>query len=121
MATGLVLTVAQTLFAALDSQVLREICSMFGYKSDLKELKGTVSTIRSVLLDAETKQQELSHEAKDWIEKLKDALYDVDDLLDEFNTITQQQQKQMANGKSKILIKKGATFLLPFQPVDFCF
>ena len=87
MATGLVLTVAQTLFAALDSDVLKETCSMFGYESELEELKGTVSTIKAVLLDAEAKQQELSHEAKDWIDKLKGAVYDADDLLD---TVTQQ-------------------------------
>lgn len=101
MATGLVLTVAQTLFAALDSDVLKETCSMFGYESELQELKGTVSTIKAVLLDAEVKQQELSHEAKDWIDKLKDALYDADDLLD---TVT-QQERQMANGKNKIFQK----------------
>ena len=104
MATGMVLTVAQTLFAALDSSVLKEICSMFGYESDLEELKGTVSTVRAVLLDAEAKQVELSNEAQDWIDKLKYTVYDIDDLLDEFNT-TAQQRKHKASGKNRVYQK----------------
>lgn len=51
------------------------MCSMFGYRSQFDELKGTVSTFKAVLLDADSKQEELSHEARDWIDKLKDAVY----------------------------------------------
>ncbi|KAL9238567.1 hypothetical protein vseg_012968 [Gypsophila vaccaria] len=98
MATGIVITVAEKLYAVLHSQELAEICSMFGYKSQLDDLKITVFTIESILLDAESKHQELTHGGRDYIERLKDTVYDVDDLLDEFNTMV-QKAKGMKGGK----------------------
>lgn len=91
MATAMVLTVAQTLFSALQTNELRELCSMFGHESQLADLEDTVKTIKGVLLDADSKHQELSNQGKDWVGKLKDAIYDADDLLDEINTVVQQQ------------------------------
>ncbi|KAL9231990.1 hypothetical protein vseg_007142 [Gypsophila vaccaria] len=90
MATGVVISVAQSLFSMLTSQEFKEICSMFGYESQLDELADTVNTIKAVLLDAELKHQELTHAGREFIEKLKDAVYDVDDVLDEFNTMVQK-------------------------------
>ncbi|XP_021719331.1 putative disease resistance protein RGA1 [Chenopodium quinoa] len=98
MATGMVLSVAQTLFSALQCKELRELCCMFGYHSQLEALRGTVETIKNVLLDAESKQQELNSQGLDWLNKLKDAVYDADDLFDEFATIA-QRQKRMPHGK----------------------
>ncbi|KAK9690460.1 hypothetical protein RND81_09G129200 [Saponaria officinalis] len=86
------------ILAVLHSEELRELCSMFGYDSELDDLKRTVFTIKSVLLDTESKQQELTHGGRDYIERLKDAVYDVDDLLDEFNTMV-QKTKGMKGGK----------------------
>ncbi|KAL9238563.1 hypothetical protein vseg_012964 [Gypsophila vaccaria] len=101
MATGIVIAVAEKLYAVLHSQELKEICSMFGYESQLDELKTTVFTIKSVLLDAESKHQELTHEGRDYIERLKDAVYDVDDLLDEFNTMVQKEKNRKGGKVSK--------------------
>ncbi|PPS09592.1 hypothetical protein GOBAR_AA11033 [Gossypium barbadense] len=52
---------------------------------DLDDLKSTVSTIKAVLLDAEERSV-TSQLVKDWLEKLRDVLYDADDLLDDFST-----------------------------------
>ncbi|XP_074312698.1 putative disease resistance protein RGA1 isoform X2 [Silene latifolia] len=71
---------------------------MLGYESKLDELAVTVSTIKSVLLDAESKHQELSNEGRNYIDRLKEAVYDVDDLLDEFNTVV-QREKMKKGGK----------------------
>jgi hypothetical protein len=38
-----------------------------------------------VLLDAEELQAG-SHEIKDWLENINDAIYDANDLLDDFST-----------------------------------
>ncbi|KAL9238564.1 hypothetical protein vseg_012965 [Gypsophila vaccaria] len=118
MATGIVITVAEKLYAVLHSQELKEICSMFGYESQLDELKTTVFTIKSVLLDAESKYQELTHEGRDYIERLKDAVYDVDDLLDEFNTIVQKEKNKKGGKVSKKVrrfFSRSNQFLVAFN------
>ncbi|GLT54162.1 hypothetical protein SLA2020_273840 [Shorea laevis] len=62
-----------------------EIKLIWGVKDELKKLENTVSTIQAVLLDAE-KQQVESEAVKDWLGKLEDAIYEADDLLDDFST-----------------------------------
>ncbi|KNA17806.1 hypothetical protein SOVF_076260 [Spinacia oleracea] len=94
---GTLLSAAQTLLAALQCSELQEILSIFGYKSQLDDLQRTVSAINAVLLDAEAKQ-ELSHEAKHWLEELKGAVFEADDLLDEFVTLAEQKQLMEAGG-----------------------
>ncbi|XP_056698622.1 disease resistance protein RGA2 [Spinacia oleracea] len=96
--TGMVLTVAQTLLSALQTKEVRQLCSLFAHESQLADLERTVETINAVLLDSEPKHQELNSEGKDWIGKLKDAVYDADDLFDKFNTIA-QKQKSVPGGK----------------------
>ncbi|XP_057529780.1 putative disease resistance protein RGA1 [Amaranthus tricolor] len=53
-----------------------------------------------VLRDAEEKQ-ELSHEAQVWIQELKAAVYDADDLVDEFVSIAEQKQHMDGTEASK--------------------
>ncbi|XP_074293543.1 putative disease resistance protein RGA1 [Silene latifolia] len=92
MDIGTALSVAQTIFAALQCPELKKVCSMLGYKADLEKLQQTVETIKAVLLDAEAKTEKLTHETKLYIKKLKDAAYDADDLIDEFVTLAQQKK-----------------------------
>ncbi|KAK9678354.1 hypothetical protein RND81_11G206100 [Saponaria officinalis] len=97
MDLGTIMSVAQTLFAALQCSELRQLCHLFGYKSELDNLRHTVLTVRAVLKDAESKQDRaspLSNQAQGYIDDLKNAIYDADDLLDEFITVTQQKQRQ---------------------------
>jgi hypothetical protein len=54
-------------------------------KTEIENLRNTVSTIQAVILDAK-KQSSHSHQIKDWLTKLKDVLHDADDLLDDFST-----------------------------------
>ncbi|KAK9672743.1 hypothetical protein RND81_12G121100 [Saponaria officinalis] len=106
MELGTVMSVAQTLFAALQCSDLRQMFSMFGYESELESLRRTVSTVRAVLKDAEAKQDDLlalSNQAQLFIDELKDAVYDADDLLDEFITVAKQ--------KKQLFIHDGATTL----------
>ncbi|KMS98945.1 hypothetical protein BVRB_3g067460 [Beta vulgaris subsp. vulgaris] len=105
-AFGTVLSAAQTLLAALQCSQLKDILSTSGYKSQLEDLQLTVSTINAVLSDAETKE-ELSHEAQLWIKQLKDAVFEADDLFDEFVTLTEQKQLVEAGGS---LSKKASRF-----------
>ncbi|XP_021744178.1 putative disease resistance protein RGA3 [Chenopodium quinoa] len=85
------MSVAQTLLAALDCDLLKEIFSTAHYKSKLNELRDTVIRIEAVLKDAEAKQ-ELSEQERLFIEELKDAVYEADDLFDEFVTLAERNQ-----------------------------
>ncbi|XP_074284842.1 putative disease resistance protein RGA1 isoform X2 [Silene latifolia] len=85
------ISLAGKLIEVVGSDTIKEICSSWGYKSELDDLKDTITTIRKVLVDAESKDK-LSHEAQDYIRKLNDAVYDADDLFDEFRTIAQLKQ-----------------------------
>ncbi|XP_074291103.1 putative disease resistance protein RGA1 [Silene latifolia] len=64
-----------------------------------QDLQRTVDTVKSVLEDADAKQEELSCQETVYIEELKDALYDANDVLDEFVTLVKQKQLNEANDK----------------------
>lgn len=51
--------------------------------TELDNLERTLSTIQTVLRDAEEKQWK-SEAVKNWLRILKDGAYDADDVLDEF-------------------------------------
>uniref|UniRef100_A0A803LB19 Uncharacterized protein n=1 Tax=Chenopodium quinoa TaxID=63459 RepID=A0A803LB19_CHEQI len=91
MDVGTAMSVAQTLFAALQCSQLKELCSTADYKSKLDQLRATVVRIEAVLKDAESKQV-LSEQEKVYIEELKDAVYEADDLFDEFVTLAERKQ-----------------------------
>ena len=58
---------------------------MFGVAKELSNLTKKLDTIKGVLLDAEEKQKE-SQAVKAWVRRLKDVVYDADDLMDDFAT-----------------------------------
>ncbi|KNA17782.1 hypothetical protein SOVF_076790 [Spinacia oleracea] len=102
---GMVLCAAQTLFAALQCSEVKQVCSILGCKSQLNDLSGTVVRIKAALEDAEAKQ-ELSKQDRLFIEELKDAVYDADDLFDEFVTLA--ERKKLSKGiKVRVLALFG--------------
>ncbi|XP_074317961.1 putative disease resistance protein RGA1 [Silene latifolia] len=120
MDLGTVLSVAQTLFSALQCTELKHIFTLFGYESELDNLRRTVVTVRTVLKDAEAKQDALasmSNQAQLYIDELKDAVYDADDLLDEFITII-DLKKELITQKGAIL-GEVSLFFSRFNPLSF--
>ncbi|XP_059633085.1 putative disease resistance protein RGA3 [Cornus florida] len=79
---------------------LQEMGLVWGVKDELDKLRDTVSTIGSVLVDAE-EQQATNHEVADWLEKLNDAFYDANDLLDDFSTQAIRSQVMTRNTRLK--------------------
>lgn len=57
----------------------------WGYKFQLEDLNKTIATVKNILFDAQSKL-ELFNTARGYIEELKNAVYVVDDLLNELNT-----------------------------------
>ncbi|KAF5447765.1 hypothetical protein F2P56_033289 [Juglans regia] len=85
MAEAILFNVAARIIESLGSLALKQIGLLWGITDELEKLKNTVSTIQAVLLDAE-EQWAMNRQVRDWLEKLKDVFYDVDDLLDGFST-----------------------------------
>ncbi|XP_031261861.1 putative disease resistance protein RGA3 isoform X2 [Pistacia vera] len=99
MAEAVLFNVTDEILGKLGKLALQEIDMIRSAKEEIERLKNTVSTIKAVVLDAE-EQQAKSHEVRDWLGKLKAAIYDADDLLDDFSTevlrrrmILQQERK----------------------------
>ena len=72
-------------FTKLGSSAVRQIGSACGVAKELTKLTKKLDTIRGVLVDAEKRQEE-SDAVKAWVRRLKDVVYDADDLLDDFAT-----------------------------------
>ncbi|XP_074287749.1 putative disease resistance protein RGA1 [Silene latifolia] len=87
------LALIQTILAAI--QTLAQLQSLFSIshcRSELDDLHNTVETVRAVLEDADARQDSLNAQEKHYIQELKDAVYDADDVLDEFLTLAKQNQ-----------------------------
>ncbi|XP_039155949.1 putative disease resistance protein RGA3 [Eucalyptus grandis] len=84
---------AEAVLFILTNDILKLACSNIfskiqlarGARDDLQRLKYTVKTIQTVLLDAEKKQWD-SEQVKLWLARLKEVLYDAQDLLDDVAT-----------------------------------
>ncbi|XP_074317944.1 putative disease resistance protein RGA4 [Silene latifolia] len=98
MDVGTALSAVQTLFAALQCNELRELWSSLGHKTELAKIQKTVSTVKAVLKDAETKQG-LSNEQQVYIEELKEAVFEADDVFDRCVTLSKRKRLVMEDGK----------------------
>ncbi|XP_034678421.1 putative disease resistance protein RGA4 [Vitis riparia] len=85
MAEQIPFNIIADVLTKLGSSAIQQIGSAFGVAKELTKLTEKLDAIRGVLLDAEEKQEK-SHAVKAWVRRLKDVLYDADDLLDDFAT-----------------------------------
>ncbi|CAI0441484.1 unnamed protein product [Linum tenue] len=92
--------VAEAILKKLAPLAAEQAGLLWSLKSDFLKLKSTVSSIKAVLLDAE-EQSGLNHQVRDWLDELKQVLYDADDLLDDFST--EALLKQRRNEGSRCL------------------
>ncbi|CAO2836446.1 unnamed protein product [Amaranthus hypochondriacus] len=101
------ISAAGRLIELIGNQIIEQICETWGYESELEDLKETVSTIKNVLLDVdhEMVRRELTNQERDYIQKLKDAVYDADDLFDEFVTLAELKQIKTLSKVQKFFAK----------------
>ncbi|KAG8646649.1 putative disease resistance protein RGA1 [Manihot esculenta] len=109
--------VADKVLEKLASNTYQEISIAWGVHGELRKLQDVLTTIKAVLLDAEEKQVE-NRELRVWLAKLKDAFYDAEDLLDEFECEQQRKQVLKLYGTTA---KKVGRFLSPSNPLVFRF
>eukprot|EP00268_Persea_americana_P023196 TRINITY_DN22852_c2_g2_i1.p1 TRINITY_DN22852_c2_g2~~TRINITY_DN22852_c2_g2_i1.p1 ORF type:complete len:1175 (-),score=204.71 TRINITY_DN22852_c2_g2_i1:431-3955(-) len=82
MADALITLVLKNLNTILEGEV-RSLAAMAG---ELKKLSSSFTAIQALIADAETRQIE-NRSVRDWLQKLKDVAYDVDDVLDDWTTL----------------------------------
>ncbi|KAM3741972.1 hypothetical protein ACB098_07G037100 [Castanea mollissima] len=85
MADAILYGVVQKIIESLGSSTLKQIGSIWGVKDDLEKMNKTVLAIQAVLQDAE-EQQVQNHQVEQWLNNLRDVVFDADDLLSEFST-----------------------------------
>ncbi|CAL5394451.1 unnamed protein product [Camellia sinensis] len=69
----------------LNSLIQKEVGLLWGVDKEMKKLSSTLTTIQAVLEDAEQKQFQ-DKAIQNWLRKLNDAAYEVDDILDDCAT-----------------------------------
>ncbi|KAL4616244.1 hypothetical protein ACB092_07G185000 [Castanea dentata] len=116
MAEAILFGVAQKMIESLGSQLFQKIGSLWGVEDELQNIKSAVSRIQAVLQDA-AEQQNHNHQVRDWLAKLKDVVYDADDLLGEFFTDA-SRRRAMSGTKFN---KKVRTFFSSENQVAFRF
>ncbi|XP_034703028.1 putative disease resistance protein RGA3 isoform X2 [Vitis riparia] len=85
MAEQIPFSLIEKLLMTLGSSIYGEIGLMYGVRNELGKLQDKLSMIKAVLVDAE-EQQQRSHAVATWVQRLKDVVYDADDLFDDFAT-----------------------------------
>ncbi|XP_030969836.1 putative disease resistance protein RGA4 [Quercus lobata] len=106
-------------FASITVQEAKqEIRLVIGVDEEVRKLEGNLRTIQAVLDDAE-KRQLMDGAVKLWLKRLKDVSYEMDNVLDEWNTamIKSEIEKQEKAESSPILKKKVCSFI----PSSLCF
>ncbi|XP_073261671.1 putative disease resistance protein RGA3 [Populus alba] len=77
----------------LEVAVLKEVELARGLDTELENLESTFAMVQAVLQDAEEKQWK-NKALEIWLKRLKDAAYDVDDVMDEFAIEAQRHRLQ---------------------------
>ncbi|KAL6328070.1 hypothetical protein AAG906_033342 [Vitis piasezkii] len=99
MAEQIPFSIAESLLTKLGSIALQEIGLVHGVHKELRKLENTLYTIKAVLVDAEKQQQEeKSRAVESWVRRLKDVVYDADDLLDDFAVQHLRPKNDMQRG-----------------------
>ncbi|GLT42424.1 hypothetical protein SLA2020_164240 [Shorea laevis] len=113
MTDALVTVVVDQLTTILLEKTRREVKLVSEVGKELNKLKNRLNSIRALLADAEEKQIK-EESIKLWLYKLKQACYDMEDVLDEWNTASLMLQKDEADQNSFSPLK--GKVCRPFNP-----
>ena len=97
MAEGVLFDVAARIIEKTGDLAVQELGLLWDFNDDIVRLGERVSTIKAVLLDAEKKEQ--NNQVKEWLKRLRDAIYDADDLLDDISTEALHREMMMSQNK----------------------
>ncbi|XP_026414602.1 putative disease resistance protein RGA3 [Papaver somniferum] len=95
--------------------IAQQISLAWGVKDDLRKLKDTLESIQALISDAEKKQVNYDT-VKLWLRRLKDVVYDADDVMDEF--VYETMRRHAVGGQFK---HKVRALVLSSNPLVFKF
>nr|TKS15829.1 hypothetical protein D5086_0000029530 [Populus alba] len=101
MAERVLFNIAEEIVKKLGPLATQEIALWWGVKDQLSKLMSTVTRIKGVLQDAEEQVQKPPAQLEDWLGKLQEAVYDAEDLLDDFSTEVQRKRLMSRNKISR--------------------
>ncbi|XP_039162767.1 disease resistance protein RGA2-like [Eucalyptus grandis] len=114
MAEAVIVDIAGKIVTYLVPQASEKIGKLWGVKHELEKLRNIVSTLRAVLNDAE-KQGYQNDQIQVWLDNMKDALYDAQDVLEEFHIEAMQRELRGHNE----VIKEVRTFFSSSNKLAF--
>ncbi|XP_062016940.1 putative disease resistance protein RGA4 [Rosa rugosa] len=120
MADALISVLLEQLASVVYQHTNQVVKLVSNAEEDVKSFSSKLKAIQAVLEDAE-KKQVTDARVEDWLEKLKDVSYEMDNVLDEWNTEVLRQQveeKQEKEEKIALVTKKKVCFSMP--SVCFC-
>ncbi|XP_019189979.1 PREDICTED: disease resistance protein RGA2-like [Ipomoea nil] len=94
MADAIISIVMDQLSIIIKDQA-QELRAALGVEKEIKHLQSKLNKIRAVLDDAERRSFK-EKGVKLWVEEIQDLCYDVEDVLDQWNTRTRRQQMEVA-------------------------
>lgn len=105
-----------------------EIRMLLGVSDDIKNLEANVARLQNVVTDAERRRIN-DNRVQEWVSKLKDALYEADDILDLCQIEAMDRQEEQQSSSSWLCALEGLLreklssvgFLgITLQPFFFC-
>ncbi|KAJ6383082.1 hypothetical protein OIU77_031496 [Salix suchowensis] len=100
MAEAVLFHITEEIINKLGSLTAQEVALWWGLEDQLRKLKDTVTSITAVIQDAEV-QNKQNHQIEDWLKKLRQVVYDAEDLLEDFSTQVLRKQLMSGNGVSR--------------------
>ena len=125
MADALISVLLEQFSSITAREVEQEIRLVVGVDEEVRKLEGNLRTVKAVLKDAE-KRQATDEAVKLWLKKLEDVSYEMDDVLDEWNTAMiklQIEKDEKENTENTHVVKKKVCSFIPspsccFRQVD---
>lgn len=109
MASTLVPVILQQLAVNVDRDLQEEVRLVTSAKKEVIKLTSILKSIEAVLNDAEKRQLQ-EKTVEDWVAKLKDISYDIDDVIDEWSTAIRKARNAEFDEDVSLLSKVCSCF-----------